>query len=175
MEKMSVIKYKITFKMELLNSWTILLYFVGFSALPIYRYYRYPENDILVSIGFSIIGFLVIAIPQCIIHLKYYSLNQDIVMEYDTDLRKISIVDTKKSKVSTFTLEDVNKIHHYMSYPLAENRGHWLPWDSYNYSKIYLKNGEMHIVTSLLVYKLQLPIKEKYEMIKTFYAYPNFS
>lgn len=160
--------YKITGKNEWKNFNSILVYAIGFVlGYPIMFYARHPEGDMWEAVHFPAIGFLLFFIPLCLIHYKYLSLNDGMEMTYDDAAGKIVIKNSKLNTSSEFGLEDIKLVSHTMTVPMMEKRMHWFPWDSYNYSEILLKNGEKHMITSLMVYRLALPIGDKYQIAFT--------
>lgn len=165
-------EYKVTKKNELINCWAIIVYLIIFSIIPIIFNYKNQEVSIGTFYVFSSVAFLIFFVPHTILHLKYYSLNESKIMIYEPNELRITLRDTKKQTESVFILEDIKYIFHTMTVPMNSKSIHWMPWDSYNYSKIYLNNGEVHIITSLMVYKLELPVGEKYEVITSIYPYP---
>jgi len=111
---------------------------------------------------------LIFLIPQLIIHINYYMRNSGDIFFYDPAGRRITI--NRKGESASFSFNDIELIKRFKSYPLAENRMQWFPWDNYNYSIIRLKNGKEFIVTSLLVPYLDLPINPgKIKLEKRFY------
>lgn len=165
--------YKITKANEWKNCNSILIIlFVYIVAGGIIFYYKSPEENFWDYYLFWLIGSLLFIIPLSVLHLKYYSINEGMEMIYDESERSIIIKNNKNKTANEFTLDDIKCVFHTMTLPMAEKRMHWFPWDSYNYSEIYLNNGKKHIITSLMVYKLELPVGDKYEVITSFYPYP---
>lgn len=163
-------RYKITYRNQLQNAWPIFIYLIIFFILPFYMINKYGESDVSIFILMAILLFLLFLTPQLILHLGYYFKNKEDLLFYDPKGRKI-IIDHKDVS-STFSFEEINLIERFKSYPLAENRMQWLPWDSYNYSIIHLKNGQKFLITSLLVPNLDLPIESnKIKLKKTFYPF----
>lgn len=145
-------------------------------GVPIIFYYRgsdvFFRTFLLDGLPFFSLGFLLFLIPHIMIHMRYYTINEGMEMEYDDIENKIIIKDTKKDKVAEFSIDDIQNVIHRMTSPFAEKRMEWFPWDSYNFSNIILKTGEKFTITSLMVYRLELPVEEKYLIIKTLYPYP---
>jgi|GEM_PF-2539195 len=165
--------YKITKLNELKNCYSIFIILIIFITVgPILFYYRTPDGNFWDYFPFLGIGFLLLFVPVSIIHLKYDAINEGMEMIYDEEEKRIVIKNTKKNTLSEFSLDDIHCIYHTMSLPMLEKRMHWFPWDGYNYSDIYLKNGEKHRITSLMVYRLELPVGDRYEVITRFYPYP---
>lgn len=166
--------YKITKSNEWKNFSMILFSFIVFAiGAPIMFYYRNPEDSFWDAFPYFAIAFLLFLIPQCIIHMRCYSLNEGMEMIYDDMDKSIVIKDTKKETVSEFHLDDIKHIFHTSTPAFAEKRMHWFPWDSYNYSDIFLKDGRKYRITSLMVYRLELPIGDRYEVITSLYPYPS--
>lgn len=162
--------YKICLDHHFKNAWTILIYLVIFSVLPIYMINRFGSEDILVFVQLSVVVFLVFFIPQLILHINYFMRNKGDVFFYDPTGQKITL--NHKGESVSFSFRDIELVKRFKSYPLAENRMQWFPWDSYNYSVIRLKGGQEFIVTSLLVPNMDLPIdSDKIVLIKKFYPF----
>lgn len=160
--------YNISFKNHVKNSWTILIYFIVSLIFPFYMIYRFGSKDTGTYILLATVLFLLFLIPQMIIHLNYYFVNKGDVLFYDPDHRKITI--DRKGVSHSFSFDDIDFIEWNTSYPLAENRSQWLPWDSYNHSIIKLKNGRKFVITSLLIPNMELPITSgKIKLKKSFY------
>lgn len=162
--------YKICFENHLKNAWTILIYLSIFLILPIYMINRFESGEILVFIQLSFLGFLLFFVPQLILHTNYYMKNKGDIFFYDPVGQRITI--KRKGESVSFSFSDIELIKRFKSYPLAENRMQWFPWDNYNYSVIRLKGGQEFIVTSLLVPDLDLPIDFcKIKLRKIFYPF----
>lgn len=162
--------YKICLDHHFKNAWTILIYLVIFSVLPIYMINRFGSEDILVFVQLSVVVFLVFFIPQLILHINYFMRNKGDVFFYDPTGQKITL--NHKGESVSFSFRDIELVKRFKSYPLAENRMQWFPWDSYNYSVIRLKGGQEFIVTSLLVPNMDLPIdSDKIVLNKKFYPF----
>lgn len=166
--------YKITRANEWNNFKSVMItLFAAIVLAPILLYFRTSPEDNVADYWFIIpIVFLLFFIPLVIIHLRYYSINEGMEMIFDDIEKSIVIKDTKKDTVWEFHLEDIKHIFHTMSAPMAEKRMHWFPWDSYNYSDIFLRDGRRFIITSLMVYRLELPVGGKYEVFTSLYPYP---
>lgn len=166
--------YKITKSNEWKNFWPILVTLIVFViGSPIIFYYRDPGDDFWDAFPYFVLGFFLFFIPLVVLHLKYYSINEGLEMVYDDAENSIIVKETKKGTVSEFHLDDIKHVFHKMSMPMAERRMHWFPWDGYNYSDIFLKDGRRFRITSLMVYRLELPIGDRYETVTSFYSYPN--
>ena len=111
------------------------------------------------SVLIGIIVFVVFGLPAVIIHVNYYLVNKDDILKYSDEHRKIVII--HKGVTTTFSLDDIDYVKQYISFNEAENRSPVATWDEYNHSVIYLKDGKIFTITSLLVAKLELPIENK--------------
>lgn len=169
---------KYTYKITRTNEWKnfksiLITLFTAIFLAPVFLYFRTSSEDDLADYWIIIpIVFLLFFIPLVIIHMRYYSINEGMEIIYDDMEKSIVIKDTKKDMVSEFHLDDIKNVFHTMSAPMAEKRMHWFPWDSYNYSDIFLKDGRRFRITSLMVYRLELPVGDKYEVITSLYPYP---
>lgn len=171
---MTQFEYKITKR----NEWRHLRFIIEgviiFAvSIPFMIYVRGVGIDELnIVITIALLLMLVYEIPALILYLKYYSLDEGKVMLYEPNELKITISDKKKGEVSEFTLDDIKGIFHTMTGSMESGGLHLTSWSKFNYSEIYLSNGKKHIITSLMVDKLELPIGDKYEVITSFYPYP---
>jgi hypothetical protein len=130
----------------------------------------YGIDDITFFLSSGIVFFIIFFVPVVVLHLNYYLKNKGDLFIYDGLNQRINF--NHKGMTFEFIFEDIKYVKQFRSYPLAENRFQWTPWDNYNYSVIYLKNGESMIITSLLVPNLDLPIPQnKKQLIKSFYCY----
>ncbi|MEB2779595.1 hypothetical protein U3A58_04255 [Algoriphagus sp. C2-6-M1] len=160
--------YKISFEHHFKNSWPILIYLIGSFILPFYMKNRFGSGDTWIFVQLSAALFLLFFVPLLILHINYYSRNKGDIFFYDPIGQRITI--NRKGESVSFSFSDIELIKRFKSYPLAENRMQWFPWDSYNYSVIRLKGGQEFIVTSLLVPNMDLPIESrKIKLKKTFY------
>lgn len=164
--------YTVTLNHHFRNAWGILIFVVGFSLAPLYLTYRHGDGNVtsyyIVCLGF----FLLLFIPQVVLHLTYYRIDKGKVFSYTSEKQKMSL-HLKDGRTLEFSFDQIDYIEHSKSIPLAENRMLWFPWDSYNYSIIRLKSGQQFILTSLLVPNMKLPFDEqKIRLRKRFYCYP---
>lgn len=133
--------------------------------------YFYGKGGISASLCGGVILYVANLIPQLALHFRYYFLNKDCVLTYDPDLKRIII--KRKSLTVEFSVDDITNIVSYKATPLAENRAKVFPFDMYNYSILYFRNGSQFVLTSLMVKNFDLPINEsKKEIVKVFYAFP---
>lgn len=164
--------YSITLGHHFKNAWSILIFLIGYSLLPYYLMYRFGPKDITIYFIGCLVLFLLFFIPQLIIHLRYYSLDRGRIFYYTPDRCQMVLM-LKDGRTFEFSFDDIEELERNKSFPLAENRMQWFPWDTYNYSRIRLKNGQQFVVTSLLVLNMDLPVEEnKVKLRKRFYCYP---
>jgi hypothetical protein len=167
--------YKVTRANEWKNFKSILVTVFAVVILgPIFLYLRTsPEEDLTDYLFLIPIALLLFLIPQSIIHLSYDAINKGMEMIYDDMEKRVVIKNTKENTVSEFYLNDISHISHVSTPAFAEKRMEWFPWDSYNYSDILLKDGRKFRITSLMVYRLELPVGDRYEVVKRLYPYPS--
>ncbi len=164
-------KYKITLSNHVKNVSPILIAVIGFSLMPVYLNNKYGDEDFHLYVLVCTIGLLLFLVPQLIIHLRYYWLNDGREFSYNPLKRHLAILVNGKN--NEFSFDDIELMERNKSLALAGITYHWMPWDGYNYSVIRLKNGQQFVVTSLLVPNLDLPIEEsKVKVRKRFYCYP---
>lgn len=108
-----------------------------------------------------------------LIHIKYYSLNKDILLAYFDTEKKVEITNVKNKITKQFRLDEIKCVMHTMTAPKSEKRTFWFPWDNYNYLEIFLINGEKFIITSLMTERLDWGLGDKYQIATSFYPYPS--
>lgn len=165
--------YTITLGHHFKNARGIIIFIIGFFLLgPYYLMYRHGQEDINSYRIVCLCAFLLFFIPQLIVHLRYYWLDRG-KMFYYTPAEDRFAIKHRDGSTFEFSLDEILLIERSKTIPFAEERMLWVPWDSYNYSVIGLKNGQRFIVTSLLVPNMDLPLEpEKIKLRKRFYCYP---
>jgi len=109
-----------------------------------------------------------VTVPALIIHVNYYVVNRGDVFEYAKQTREITIY--HKGLATTFSHDDIVRLERSVSWNKAANRSFVAPWEGYNHSYIYLKDGKRFTVTSLLVPDLDLALdREKIVVKENFY------
>jgi hypothetical protein len=161
--------YRISIDHQFKHLWVIFYYVLVIVCGVLYfSYSRYGFIDFGKIIPISFVTILIFLIPQIILHINYYMRNKGDIFFYDPTGRRITI--NRKGESASFSFSDIELIKRFKSYPLAENRMQWFPWDNYNYSIIRLKNGQEFIITSLLVPNMDLPIDSgRIKLEKRFY------
>ncbi|MGK6353539.1 hypothetical protein [Parapedobacter sp. DT-150] len=153
------------------NGWSILIYAVCFYGLTYYLKYRFGIQDMRLYNLICFFAFLIFFIPQLIIHLTYYWLNEGRIFYYNPSEHHITI--RIRGKEYGFNFDDIESVERNKSFALSGVMYQWMPWDNYNYSVIRLKNGQRFVITSLLVPDMDLPLEDKkINLKKRFYAYP---
>lgn len=165
-------KYSLSLKHHWLNARPALLYIIGAIICVFALKYKFGPDDIINYIKVSALIFSFFLVPQMIIHLRYYWLNDGYIFYYNPNEQKIRISIERGEEVE-FTFSDIQLVKHYKGISLAEKKIQFYPWDNYNFSRIYLKNGKQFLITSLLVPNMELPLESgKIELYKIAYAYP---
>lgn len=155
--------FKIEFKSHIRNGDNIIYTTIACVCFPYILSYFTKENA---KSYFWISGvlFLIWVLPLICLHLNYYFVNKGYILMYDFENREITIKHEGRS--NKFQLDDIDRVVRSVSFNLAANRAGFLPWDMYNHSVIYLKNGQKFIITSLLVPNLNIPIDSSRITIK---------
>jgi len=148
---------------------SILLYIVLTAVgMPIISYFRKGYVDWEASMTGGLWGLVLLVTPAVLMHFNYYSTNKNMVVYYEESKKQLRVSD--KDRDVTFTMSDIESVKDFKTYPKAENRTTWFPWDEYHYSLVELKNGEKFYFTSLILPNLDLPIdKSKITLKKRFY------
>lgn len=167
-----VYKYSITPRKHFDNAWPIINLIVGFSLATLLFSYHFNAADMPFFVTMFSLLFLAVFIPQLTLHLRYYYLDRGRTLYYYPNRLMLSL-ELRDGRKFDFPLDDFEHVELNQTFPFAERRVFWFPWDSYNYSVIRLKNGQQFVITSLLVLRLDVPLD--YEMVKLrkkFYTYP---
>lgn len=101
--------YKISLDHHFKNAWTILIYLLIFSALPIYMINRFGSDDMLVFVQLSVLVFLLFFIPQLILHINYYMRNKGDIFFYDPTGQKITL--NHKGESVSFSFVSIRRTH----------------------------------------------------------------
>ena len=120
---------------------------------------HYKSVEIVDSIWMAAIVFVIWGGPSILLHLNYYYINRSSKLFYYREKGKIEFINDKD--MLGFTMDDIDSVVRFVSSNFAAGRAAFLPWDNYNHSSIFLKNGQRIIITSLLVQNLNLPIPEE--------------
>ena len=90
---------------------------------------------------------LAFIIPTLYLHVEYYLYNHKDKLKVVKDHFQYE----HRNEEVSFKLDDIKQIISYKTPPLIEKRFHWLPWASYNFTELILKNGQTIILTCYLV------------------------
>jgi hypothetical protein len=160
--------YTIDFIKQLRHLWEIIIYLIIDVGAVFYMVHIYGKQDLHIFVLLASIAFLIIFIPTIKIHLEYYIKNRNSNLKVNY---KDKVVEYEhKGNKTTFQFEDIQLIDQYRTPALIEKRVGWLPWESYNYAKVKLKDGKQLIITCFLIDEFELPIdKAKIKIHKVFY------
>ena len=156
--------FKINFSNHIRSGWLVILGVLICVNFPGILSFLDPGQRYEDSIFVGITVFVLFVLPAIIIHVNYYLVNKGDVLKYSPERKELSII--HKDRLNTFNLDDIDRVERSMSFNEAANRSSVLPWDGYNHSVIYLKDGEVFTITSLLVTNLELPIEAGKIVIK---------
>lgn len=87
--------------------------------------------------------------PAIFVHVEYLVLNWNTILEVDRANKKLRYKDVEKDIEAGF--DEITQIIKHQTKKTA------LLGDAYDYYEIYLKNGEILIITSLMARKLKIP------------------
>lgn len=139
--------YKFSFKKGLYHYWSILIYVVGPFLFVGFMVNRFGYEDLNIFILLASILSLIFIIPTLFLHIQYYVYSCQDRLEVTQDGFKYKHKNMKMS----FKLKDIKQVASYKTKPLIEKRNPWLPWDSYNFTELILKDGQTIIITCYLV------------------------
>ncbi len=103
----------------------------------------------LTNIAFIITGILLFTIdtlPTIAVHLQYWKINHDALLEIDTQVCTITY--TSPNQNSKYSFQDISTLHYYYSY--VKNSG-WHSFGVYRYYKIIFRDGKEIIITCLMM------------------------
>ena len=101
-----------------------------------------------------------------IILFSYFLVNYRVIFKENE--REYGII--KNNNARYFSPDDIEYHQKVMTYPYAEERNTWLPWDDLHYSVIKLKSGEKICITSILITDFNIPLDSaRFRVKKTFF------
>lgn len=89
---------------------------------------------------------MVYTIPAIYLHLEYYFKNKNEIVE----IRESKIVVTKKTVVTTYQINEIDKVILFKARNLDKKKIQFAAMESYYYLKLITKKGEEIILTCLL-------------------------
>jgi hypothetical protein len=96
---------------------------------------------------------LVLFLPAFFLHFTYFYYNSGTELTIDYNSKSISITDDRIT--SKFNFDDIHIVEQNLGVyykDKIDNLGRWtLPWTGYGYLKLKLKNGQVFILTSLIL------------------------
>lgn len=140
----------------------IIATIVGYHIYAVNNYQYYNFKTLLI--------FLAVTSPMwgsaIFIHIEYLLLNWNTILKIDKINHKLSYIDNEQ-KIEA-DLDEVLKIIKHQTKKTA------LLGDAYDYYEIFLKNGDILIITSLMAQKLEIPDIEM-EIIDRYFPSVYFS
>lgn len=143
--------YRITFLSFILPLILPFLFFV-FSLILSYGLIITSNIGVILPICVSVL-ILLSFVLTFILHYNYYRVDKNKILEIDLNMQEISI--TQNSKTHLFKLLDVDRVRMTHSSNYDNSYRKTMPWGSYYFYMICLKNDEEFIVTRLVVRKLE--------------------
>ncbi len=146
---------------------TILVGMICF-FMPNILSWIYPEQQYKDSLIVSIVLYVLFVLPAIILHLNYYLVNTGDILKFSRKLNEFTFV--HKGQITKFNPNEIDHVVWSVSFNEFENRVGIVPWEGYNHHIIYLTNGKVITITSLLIPGFILPIgKEKIIVKQNFY------
>lgn len=122
-----------------------------FSGMPMQEI-----KDVATTLG---VLYIVQLILQIALHVNYYLVNKDDILEYDTVCRNVKF--SHNNVDIFFNIDDIVLFTLYVSFPLYKNKAKFFAFDGYNHGIITLKDGTKVVITSLLLGgEIKLPISK---------------
>lgn len=144
-------KLKINFINHIKNWRDFVLQLIIFSAIMIFLYYKNGYSGLFIFLIYLGVDFIF----TFYLHIAYYLKNrgEEFLIEHNR------IVRIKDNKQEIFYSEDIKKIVICKS----ANQDKWgIPYttfETFRLARIFLKNGEVMILTNLLEYDIEEPLK----------------
>lgn len=161
----------ITFRNHIKQAWPIALILIGFVLLPSIGFYKAIGIGEVFSVKQGLIISSIIFLPQFLLHVIYYYLNQGISLEIFS--RKKSFKYCLEENCREIYYDDISKIKVVLNRAVYRNSLQWFPWQSYSYVVITTYEGEDIVLTSLLVDDIGwLYDSDKTEVKATTYCWP---
>lgn len=157
--------FKITYKEHVRFVGELLISaFLSHVCMVFLVYFKMGSLDFKLAFYFSIAVFVFLNIPKLLLHINYYLTNRNMIVYFYDSQKQIRVI--CKARNIKFNLSDIQNIIEYKTYPNAENRNGWMPWDDYHYSLVELYNGDKFYFTSLILPNLHLPIESERKILK---------
>jgi len=152
--------YKSNYRQRMKHFGSVYFLFGGLLFVVVFAIYKFGIQDIGIYLKIMLIPFILFILPTLYIHLEYYFTNRNDILKIDDATNRVEY--TYKNKTINFNFNDVVSIEQFKTPIVFEKRTPWLPWDTYNYTKIILMNGEQIFITCDMIDEFDLPIlKEK--------------
>lgn len=163
-----MLEYKTNFKIQFIHFRSIIIYFLLSFIFPFFMVSKFGAQDLDQFILMAFFIVFIVFIPLLIIHFNYIKYSKNVKIKFDEKLLSFYFNDLKRNVV--FNVNDIQLFEQFKTFPFAEKRKRWFPWDLYNYTIIHLKNGESITINSYTIINLNLPIdKSVLRINKVFY------
>lgn len=149
--KILIMKLKMNYKNHLKEWCDFFQQTLFFIPAIIYLFYKYNGNYLFVFFGFLAIQFMFTAY----LHIVYYYKNKNEEFIIDSD----KIIRIRNNKSETFFNKDIKVIIICKS---ATKDGWGAPFttfETFRLARIFLKDGNHFIITNLLEYDLEIPLR----------------
>jgi len=120
-------------------------------SLKLFIIFTIENNYLAISIGVIFLLFLII--PSLILHFNYYIIDRNKVLIIDNVTNEVKIID--KSTEFTFRLDEVDRVRMINSKNYDDTYRMLMPWKTYYFYMICLKNDDEYLITRLTVRKLE--------------------
>ena len=154
------------FKYNTKNEWKVFQksILIHFGMLACFAYYLLTKEE--VSLFISLI-FLIISIPQIILHLQYRLEDKNKLIKVNYSKSTITVEKSQKPQV-IFKIDEIKQIIRKKGQKEEDNTLYVFPYCYYHYTKIILTNGEKIFFTDFISKSIALnniEIKEKISIL----------
>ena len=152
--------YKSNYRQRMKHFDSVYFLFGGLLFVVVFAIYKFGIQDLSMYLKIMLVPFILFILPTLYIHLEYYFTNRNDILKIDD--AKNGVEHTHMNKTIDFDFNDITSIEQFKTPIVFEKRASWVPWDTYNYTKILLNNQEQIFITCHMIDEFDLPIvKEK--------------
>ncbi len=137
------------------QSWHILIHATVIFIFPLYFKIQYGDDSLQFAYKAALIAFGIVFVPHTFLHIRYWIVNKGMEITFS----KGGFLIKFKGRQLNIAYNEIEKVEVVESKASANKSLQWFPWDGYSYAKIKTKNGEVIVVTSLLLPHLDFPVK----------------
>lgn len=151
--------YKSNYRQRIKHFWSFYLFLGAIMIFVLFAIYKFGIRDLGMYLKIMLMPFILFILPTIYIHIEYYFTNRNDILKIDDT--NYCVEYTHKNKTIVFNFNDIHSIEQFKTPVAIEKRESWVPWDSYNHSKVTLHDGSKITITCYLIDEFDLPIGDE--------------